>query len=217
MDPYGNGYVVPDAAGLRLTRSQQASRDAWNRGDTNGAFSTCWIEHGKPPRDDGFGSERYHYVMLVQAAPEELAAYGEKPPYQVLMQNHQAHIVRHEVHATTAYALFETDWIIPHGILRKTDTPVMIMARENDTNVVLSLADPDLRLPKRRNVGYLDAEAERTPANVSLVRMELRGAWALQSAAPGVAILERAVDRTVLEFACAYGATTEVQLTPQLC
>jgi chondroitin-sulfate-ABC endolyase/exolyase len=218
MDPYGNGYFVPDSRDVRLTRGEQQSRDAWNKGDTSGAFSTCWLDHGQAPRDDGYGSERYHYAMLVQTSAEALADYAKAAPYRVLMQNHQAHILEHLGHLgqkTMAYALFETDWIIPHGILRKTDTPVMAMVKETGDGLVLSLADPDLRLPKRRNMGYLDDEANATPSRPSVVRVELRGDWQPSPAVPGVTVEGNRNGVTTLVFTCRDGATREVVLKPK--
>ena len=213
MDPYGNGYCVPDSRDVRLTRGEQKSRDAWNRGETRGAFSTAWFDHGSPPKDDGYGSERYHYAMLVQTTPDALAAFAKAAPYRVLMQNHQAHILEHLGQKTMAYALFETDWIIPHGVIRKTDTPMMAMVKETATGVLLSLADPDLRLPKRRNMGYLDHEAMETPARPSLVRVELRGRWTAEAIPENMSIRETGHGVTVLECRCEYGLTSEIALT----
>jgi hypothetical protein len=239
MDPYGNGYVLPDGGAVRLSRSVQRSRDAWNHGATEGAFSTCWLDHGHGPREDGYGEVRYHYAMLVQASPEAVAAFAKTPPYRVLQQNHQAHIVEAAPHRllrtperdegvastveaapsplpaakTTAYALFETDWIIPHGIVRRTDTPVMVVVKmHDDGGLTLSLADPDLRLPKRRNMGYLDDEANATPARPSVVRVELRGNWRMGSSEPSARVLEVCRGTTVMEFACRDGMTIEVKL-----
>lgn len=217
MDPYGNGYFLPDGGAVRLRRGLQRSRDAWNRGDTEGAFSTAWLDHGQPPRDDGYGEVRYHYVMLVQTTPAALAAYAAAPPYRVLLQNHQAHIVEAAPsplsgRKTTAYALFETDWVIPWGALRKTDTPVLVMMKETDDGLLLSLADPDLHLPKRRNMGYLDDEANATPSRPSAVRLDLRGRWRLaQSCASVQSVLVRD-DVTTLTVACRHGLSVEVLL-----
>jgi len=130
----------------------------------------------------------------------------------VLMQNHQAHILEHLGQRTMAYALFETDWIIPHGILRKTDTPVMAMVKEHGNGVLLSLADPDLRLPKRRNMGYLDNEATATPSRPSQVRVELRGDWTLPTDTLGIEVESYRNDVTALVFNCRDGATRELFL-----
>jgi chondroitin-sulfate-ABC endolyase/exolyase len=212
MDSYNNGYIIPDSGSVKLIRNTQQSRDAWNKGDTEGAFSTCWLNHGYAPKDDGYGSVRYEYVMLVQTDAASLSKYANALPYRVLLQNHQAHILEHLTQHTIAYALFETDWVIPYGIVRKTDTPIMIMVKENADNVVLSLADPDLRLPKRRNLGYLDDEANATPARPSIVRVELRGNWVIPDNSENVVIKEIRNSVTVLEFTCAYGMTSEIIL-----
>ncbi len=213
IDPYNHGYYLPDGGTVRLLRSPQHSRDAWNRGGTEGDFSTAWLDHGHGPREDGYGELRYHYAMLVQTTPEALASLAARPPYRVLQQNHQAHIVEHAELKTTAYALFETDWLVPHGVVRKTDTPVMVMVKQHDDgHLTLSLADPDLRLPKRRNMAYLDDQANATPARPSTVRLELRGRWRLADGSEAIRIRELRNDSTVLEFICAHGLTVETQL-----
>lgn len=214
LDPYGNGYVVPDSGGLHLQRAEQVSRDAWNQDETRGLFSTCWIDHGTPPRDRGYGEERYHYTMLMQTTPDRLAAYAEALPYEVLMHNHQAHILRHEGEKTTAYALFETDWVIPHGPVRSNDVPVMVMAREKGDRLVLSLADPDLRLPKRRNLAYLDPEAEKALAKPSTVQLQVRGEWRPATNTDAVRLTSHTEEATLLAFQCRYGLTVEVELHP---
>ena len=228
-DPYGHGYYLPDGGSVRLERSVQHSRDAWNRGDTEGDFSTAWIDHGHGPREDGYGGVRYHYAMLVNAAPERLAGLAAQPPYSVLQQNHQAHTVEtmpapladapsggtvgaEPEGRIMAYALFEADRIVSHGIVRKTDTPVLVMTKESAAGLVLSLADPDLRLPKRRNVGYLDDEANGTVARTAHVRLELRGAWQLADAVDDVSVEAANAERTTLRFTCRHGATSEVRL-----
>jgi len=213
-DPYGNGYFIPDSRDVRLVRAEQKSRDAWNQGETSGAFTTCWLDHGRPPKDDGHGSERYEYAMLVQTTDAGLAAYAKDKPYRVLHQNHQAHILEHLRQKTMAYALFETDWVIPHGIVRKTDTPVMVMVKEQCDGVLLSLADPDLRLPKRRNMAYVDDEAGATTSRPSSVRVELRGQWVASAGEAEIAVARSPDGNTVVAFECREGRTNEITLKP---
>jgi len=129
------------------------------------------------------------------------------------------------------YAIFETDWEIPHGRLRRTDTPVLVMIREEGNGRIrMSVADPDLRLPKRRNMGYLDEEALRTSARSSVLRLELRGLWRqrreeaprdgaseVQKEAEGIGSrvhvkAEPAWGKTCVVMECRYGETQEIEL-----
>jgi chondroitin-sulfate-ABC endolyase/exolyase len=215
MDPCGNGYVLPDAGSARLQRCLQESKDAWNRKANAGFFSTCWWDHGHAPTDDGYGGQRYEYALLVQTTPGQLAAFAADPPYRVLQQDHQAHILHHQAHGTMAYALFETDWVVPHGILCRTDTPVLAMVKSRPQGITLSIADPDLRLPRRRNFGYLDEEALRTPCKASVARLELRGGWRLESPNPAVCEIGRAGGVTRLAVQCRAGLTVELRLTEE--
>lgn len=118
--------------------------------------------------------------------------------------------------------------------LCRTDTPILAMIRElEEGRILLSVADPDLRLPKRRNMAYLDDEALRTQARASSVRVELRGAWravhdtacrpsedigcSKNKGAPDALVEvsgDRSNQRTHLVLVCRYGETREIELAP---
>jgi len=89
-----------------------------------------------------------------------------------------------------------------------------VMVKEQGKGIVLSLADPDLRLPKRRNLAYLDAEADATTARPSCVRIELRGGWRLRTPCAEVVCARRG-SVTELTMSCANGLTVEVALEPE--
>ena len=71
----------------------------------------------------------YEYVLLIKPTVDELEKYELNMPYRILNQDHRAHILFHEKEQTMAYALFDTDWIIPHGLVKMTEVPVMIMIK----------------------------------------------------------------------------------------
>jgi len=212
-DPYGNGIVVPDSRDLRLLRHRQTSRDAGNTGETFGVFTTCWLDHGAAPHDLGGDEARYEYVLMLEASADDLARRAAAPSYRVLQQDHRGHILRHEPTGTTACALFEAEGIVPEGPVRKTDTPVIVTTREQGADLFLGVADPDLRLPKRRNFGFLDEEAAATETKPSVVKLEVRGLWTVNGST--FRLLGHTDGTTLLEVSCRDGFTVEGILNPK--
>ncbi|HUW35436.1 MAG TPA: chondroitinase family polysaccharide lyase [Planctomycetota bacterium] len=212
MDPYGNGYIIPKAEDVRVTRCEQESRDASNQGATKGVYSTCWIDHGRAPE-----AGEYEYVMLVQSAPEDVEACGKTPRYRVLQKDRHAHILEHVQHNTMAYAIFQVDRAISHGIIRKTSAPVMAMVRKKGDEIIFSLADADLRLPKRKSLGHLDEEAVAAESKMQKVCVHLHGQWKMKASPNEVRVKELHSNTTVVEFDCIDGKTIEVALLRSYC
>ncbi|CAG7619224.1 chondroitinase family polysaccharide lyase [Paenibacillus allorhizosphaerae] len=209
IDPYGNGYVVPDPQGLHLERGMQHSMDHSGGKPTSGAYSTAWIDHGTKP--DGAG---YEYAVLVQVAPEEVETYAKTPPYRVLRKDEQAHVVEHRGERAIGYALFDPGAHLSYGILRSASVPVLAMEKERGGELVLSVSDPDLRLPKLPNQKMEDHIAW-TAGTASQVRIELAGRWELRTDRPNPSIrsIQSDAQSTILELECANGVTVEVTLT----
>jgi chondroitin-sulfate-ABC endolyase/exolyase len=215
-DPVGNAYHVPDGAGVQLRIGQQTSRDSHNRTSTQGRFATCWIDHGHLPKDLGAAEAFYHYIVIPEAGPDTLETSREPSAHDVLRRDHRAHIVRHHSSRSTAGAIFETDWMIPEGPVARTDTPILYMMQEEaDGSFRLSVADPNLRLPKRRNMMFLDDEARRTKARPSEVQLLLRGHWLLLSPNDKIHLhsMNGLESLTSLRIRCAEGLTREALLT----
>ena len=175
LDPQGNGYVVPGGQALRLRRHHQQSRDPDNRRDTRGEYAAAWLDHGPEPRSAG-----YEYAVIVRATPQRLAAFAQRPTYRVLQRDEHAHAVEHPERGVIAAAVFTPERELAFGPVLRSDTPVVFSAqRTGDDAQTIRVADPDLRLPRRGNLGFLTPEdeiREREPSSVTLV---LRGRWEL--------------------------------------
>ena len=215
LDPMGNGYVIPDSARLNLRQGEQISRDNLNQSETRGRFATCWIDHGLTPADLGGDEARYQYVLLPQVRPGNLEAEIANPSFRVLRCDHRAHAVRHLPTRTTAQAIFETDWLMDSGYVIRCDLPLLAIEREReDGSLVLSVADPDLRLPKRRNMMFVDQEAATTTSKPSVAHLLLRGSWQLQGRFPGVELSADNASQTSLTIPLHSGLTVEIHLAP---
>lgn len=208
-DPYGNGYIVADSRQLHIERDIQQSIDHRGVKETSGNYTTAWIDHGLSPQD-----AEYEYAILVQTTPEKLATFASNPPYKVISKTSKAHIVEHSGMRATGYAIFDESAEMAGGPLIKTSAPITAFMKERAGSLIVSVADPDLRLPRRPNQRMEDHVAW-TESKAEKVTIELQGIWSIRKQTKGefqAAVAEYGDDSTVIEFVCRNGETTELVL-----
>ncbi|MDQ6421416.1 chondroitinase family polysaccharide lyase [Paenibacillus sp. LHD-117] len=213
VDPYGNGYIIPDANGLRVERGVQESytkKGASNYEMTQGNYTTAWLDHGTAPQGQG-----YEYVILPQKTPAEVEAAAQALNYSVLRKDNMAHIVKHNTFNAIGYALFDPTTQLSYGVLNSVDTPVLAMEKTKSAGrIVLSLSDPDLRLEKPTVLGGLEPNLKK-PSQSKTVIAKLNGNWRFAGAAPaGVTLAgyDSATDITSFAFECVDGKSFDVEL-----
>lgn len=205
-DPKGNGYVLPDGKGLHVVRGTQTSKDQTGAKTTTGSYVTAWLDHGFKPAGEG-----YEYVILVQSSPEQVEAYARKPSYKVLQKDNRAHIVEHSQYDTTGYAIFDPQLDISHGYVRKVSVPSMVMVNRQKGKIVVSVADPDLRLPKTPDM-RMDEETALIGSVMQTMEVELEGEWKLTKPSDLARVVAYEGNRTKLAFDAIDGRTMEVDL-----
>jgi hypothetical protein len=208
-DPYGNSYIVPDRRNLRIERSLQQSIAHTGSTPTSGHYSTAWFDHGTSPQGGG-----YEYAVLVQTAPEQAVAYARALPYRVVRKDAGAHIIEHTAAQAIGYVLFDERAEPDCGVLHRTSAPIVAMEKRKDARLILSVADPDLRLLKRPNQSMDDATAW-TPGKSALVTIELAGRWTWRDSGAKPHNAELAATQegnTSIEIICINGDTTEMDL-----
>ncbi|RKN78979.1 chondroitinase family polysaccharide lyase [Paenibacillus ginsengarvi] len=209
-DPNGNGYVVADASHLHIEKGVQHSIDHTGAKETSGAYATAWFDHGLRPE----GAD-YEYAILVQTPPNRVAAYADNMPYRVIQKNNAAHIVEHTLLQATGYAVFDETATLPAGPLLRASVPIMAYVIKRDGQWTVSVADPDLRLPKRENQ-KMDDRTVWTDSEPGLVTIELRGKWSIVRQTKGehlARITAHSGDCTRIELVCMYGETVELILS----
>ena len=138
MDSLGNGYVVPDGSDLRMQREVQVSKNYGRDSGGTGTFELAYLDHGPMPQ-----GKSYHYAVLVQRSPDRVRAFASAPEYDVWQQDGQAHIVHHRGMKATGYALFDTNARPTDGPVESVSLPSLVMARDVDDGLLVSVADPD--------------------------------------------------------------------------
>ena len=86
--------------------------------------------------------------MVMGATPDTMPAIVADPPYSILQQNNQAHILYDRPTDTTAYALFDPQTSINHqsSILRAASQPCYVMIRREGSGLHLSVVSPDIEI-----------------------------------------------------------------------
>lgn len=174
-DVQGMQYVVSKHDSICLMQSNQPSLQQKNRSYQAIAAPhvKAYINHGSQP-----SGESYEYLILPDATPEEALVRVENPGYEVWQKDSAAHIVRHRRSRLTGYAIFDGTLEIDKGIVAKVDSPLMLLAKEEGKNAVLSVCNPDLKLQKwNHNMSVMPKEIVHEWSQGSLVSITLRGNW----------------------------------------
>lgn len=209
---------------VSVEKKHQYSHDQSTQKLTEGDFMSAVIQHGKAPKDAA-----YEYLMCVQPEKRELKelnrlwATGSKP-YQVLQKDARAHIVYDFATRITAYALFEANDSVAHGVVRAATAPVMVMTRADADELQLSVCDPDLHLYEGPADVTLDENGKRIersiysypwyhhPSNPSRALIRLDGQWQLKQASEFFRIVNTGGGTTTLEVSFHDGLTRETTL-----
>ncbi len=210
IDPYHNGYYLPNGNELMVERGVQQSRDSRDSMDTSGHYTTAWINHGTSPGGDG-----YEYAIKVATTPDEMQAFTNDPQYTVLQKDQDAHIVINTDPSLsiTGYAIMNEQSTINHGYIQHVSTPAMIMTKDiNQDEILLSLSDPDLRLPKFARHKDITSDAIMSASQMEKVTLTLRGSWKLKNPVEGARVISANSTSTSIEFDCVDGKNIELEL-----
>lgn len=202
IDSYDNGYYIPNASNVHITREQQTSRNSSDKADTTGNYATAWIDHGSAP-DNG----EYEYVIKVKTTPEEMANYASNINYEVAQKDNVAHIVKSKDTGVFGYAIFkENQKLSNQEYIVETDTPILAMVTPTGNDISLSISDPDLRVSTS---DYM------SPSTMKKTKVTLKGKWSLKNKSDDITILSANEDHTVIEVNCIDGKTIDVELQKQ--
>ena len=158
-DRFGNAYFIKGTKTV-LTIDLQHSFHEETMAPTEGWFEKAYLDHGKMVRNG-----RYEYMTVIHATPEEISAYRDELPYEVVRCDSSAHIVRDKIGGITAFAIFEglKDRIDP--ILAEA-SPSIIMYSVDDDTLTLSVCNPDLALYEGESDERFDKDGKRIERSV---------------------------------------------------
>jgi chondroitin-sulfate-ABC endolyase/exolyase len=200
VDPVGNGYYIPRAQNVVVSRRNQESLDYTATSRTKGTFASAWFDHGVDP-----DNAECEFVILVRSGVQGLAEFAERAGdyYQVLQQDATAHVVTHHELGLTGYALFEAGTRLAHGVVLQADTPCLVLTKDEPGPVMrLSVCNPDLGWEYGKQFAFRPKDRPSTeelalPPEMP-VRLTLRGSWRLHNPTAGVTVSRQAASTEVL-------------------
>ena len=177
-DANGNAYILLGGEKVELERGEQKS---WAKGGkpSKGENTRAWINHGKAPK-----AGTYEYMVAVNAKQT-----APNVPFEVLQKDSVAHVIGHinPLRPITAYAVFEPENFKGVGVVSAVDTPLLLMAGQNDVALKLAVADPDLRLEKwGHNMSFMPREIVHAEGKAHTATITLEGEWKLSKKVDGV-------------------------------
>lgn len=222
LDPNGVGYYIGKTSmkSAKFIKSfPQVTVGERNIKPTSGDWVSLIIEHGKAPK-----GASYEYAVLPRTDAASLKAFARKPAYKVLQQDRRAHIVRSLTEPLTSYVLFETPQSLPsEGWLQQADTSCLVMIREGQDRLLLTVSQPDLALYRGPSDEAFDQNGKRIERSIYSrpwkdnesgeipVTVTLKGKWKVTET-PYCKLVSADKKQTVLRFTCKDAASFDVEL-----
>ena len=186
---------------------------------TSGDWVSLTLQHGKAP-----AGASYEYAVLPHTDAASLKTFAKNPAYRVLQQDRNAHIVHSLTDNITSYVLFETPRSLPaDGLLQKADTSCLVMVRENNGKLLLTVSQPDLALYRGSSDEAFDKDGKRIERSIYSrpwidndsgeipVTVTLKGLWQVAET-PYCKLVSADKKQTVLRFTCRDAASFDVEL-----
>lgn len=222
LDPNNVGYYIGKSSMksakfiksfLQVTVGERSTKP------TSGDWVSLIIGHGKAPK-----GVSYEYAVLPRTDAASLKAFARKPAYRVLQQDRGAHIVRSLAEPLTSYVLFETPQSLPsEGWLQQADTSCLVMIREGQDRLLLTVSQPDLALYRGPSDEAFDQNGKRIERSIYSrpwkdnesgeipVTVTLKGKWQVTET-PYCKLVSADKKQTVLRFTCKDAASFDVEL-----
>ncbi len=222
LDNCQTGYYIPKALRTKLCFEKHFPQQSLNEETarpTQGDWVSLTFNHGEAPK-----GEVYEYAIIPHATQTQMKAFARKPSYRVLQCNAQAHIVADTRSGLTSYVLFEKPATLPDGLLQQADTSCLVLLKEEASQVMLSVCQPDLALYRGASDDVYDENGKRVERSIYSrpwksnasqpipVCVTLKGEWMADSLPTNCELLSSADGKTVLRFTCRDGLTTDVKL-----
>ena len=190
VDPANNAYFVPASEDLRVSFREQHSVNQKTSVPTSGSFASAVIDHGNAPVD---GS--YEYAVLINSDAARINSFykllktSNSRPYEVKRKDKRAHVVWDRQSNTTGYAVYEPNVEFTGGPLAAIDTPAMVMVKQGEGELHLSMVNPDLNLYQgkepdqydengiQKEVSIYSRKWKDNPSRPVLNTLWLKGSW----------------------------------------
>lgn len=209
LNPAGTGIVLPPGVLADFRLARQKSRNQQDTQDTVGDFATAWISHGVMPRNAA-----YQYLAVPAATPDRLKQLASelkdpaRSPVKVLKQDSRCHAVAFPRLGLWSAALFVPQPTPFMPGLQAVSRPCLIIIEKDRDNLLVSWADPDLRLKPEGSYGQVSVPAD--------TELTFTGNWDLATSKKAVKVVSRDAAATVIRLTGKDGLGVEFRLKPSI-
>jgi chondroitin-sulfate-ABC endolyase/exolyase len=219
-DAVGNGFVIPTNGLngiLTFKRSTQQSRNQSNTSDTQGNYTTAYIDHGTSP-----ASGTYRYGILLQGGSVNTQNFADNfySYFDVIQQNEMAHAVRFIEDNIYNYVIFNSAAVFQSDALISVDKPAVVITQKvNNEKLKVSLTNPNLGL-LTESESFTSSQVSGNSAilyrvsQIIPVKVILSGKWQLETPAGNIAV-NSAGNTTEIIFNTVNGSPIQTTLVPQ--
>lgn len=139
----GVAYVFPEPAGVSMNNIAQTG--SWKRihsglsaDPVSEEVFKAWISHGSKP-----SGASYAYAVLLGVTPKEVAAHPDQAAIRVVTNTWEQHAVRHDALGISGIAFHVIGSVDLHkGLSLAVDKRCLVLVRENDGEIAVSICDP---------------------------------------------------------------------------
>ncbi|MFB9058113.1 chondroitinase family polysaccharide lyase [Mariniflexile ostreae] len=203
IDAQNTGYYVKSGNPITVDRKNQDSPNQNGNGSfTNGNFASAYINHGMSPNNSG-----YEYVIIPATDDAEMASFSNNMSnantafYEVVQKNKSGHIVSYN--DMYGYALFEASSYPNTQPLKSNDSPCLLMIKESNDKLSMSVVNPDLNFANSSNGESL----------ASTLTFKVHGNWSLDSSFGGNVVLsDTGVTETTITIEAKDGLPVDITL-----
>ncbi|MFK7000218.1 polysaccharide lyase family 8 super-sandwich domain-containing protein [Flavobacterium oreochromis] len=209
LDNFNTGfYLVNGNNDLKIQRKNQQtpSHNQNNPMILNPTAEAAigFIDHGKAP-----SNAQYEYVVIPNTNVSEMQSLANlfqninTKPYTVLNKDSKSHIIKHTASGIYAFALFEANTHLPGGTsIISNDQPCLIMYGPLNSNseMTLSLSNPDLGLPDKRSFDSF---------KVQPIEITLDGEWNLSMSNKNIQLVSSNSTSSTFRFLTKQGLPIE--------
>jgi len=215
-DQNGLQYIIPKGNQLVLQQAVQSSynveadefnkeKRGYKKAET--PYLKAWLTHGSKPQN-----KSYQYQVLLHTPADKIQSYLTTPTYEVLQKDATAHIIQHKASGIIAYAIFEPNKPLK-GILINADAPIMAMFTAQKSCSLLTVANPDLHLPKwNHNMSRMPDEITNGASKGSIVTLTLKGKWYQAKNVPELLEISYKNDNSIIKVYTKDGKSLDIPL-----
>lgn len=159
VTPCSTGYFIPAGNDPLTVRYGKQTTPSPN-GLTPEGFGTrtavkAFLHHGVKP-----SQKNYRFIVLPATTADKMHVdakrlSGKNKVFDIKQQQDSLHIVKHIPSGTTAYAFFAPASGLKAGILRSSDTELLLLERAASNQLDIAVCNPNLRPQPNKYYGWI--------------------------------------------------------------